>query len=84
MKRGSDQPLYDHYWAVVFTLGISGGNLYAKDPVLYLNDPQGYPEISQDARRAEGSQCHTSAKNGDPEQRRYNSTDGVSKASVLN
>ena len=45
MKRGSDQPLYDHYWGSGFLpskhQGVKLRN--AKDPVLYLNDPDGFP-----------------------------------------
>ncbi len=45
MKRGSDQPLYDHYWGSGFLpskhQGVKLRN--AKDPVLYLNDPEGFP-----------------------------------------
>ena len=45
MKRGSDQPLYDHYWGSGFLPSeYQGVKLRsAKDPVLYLNDPQGLP-----------------------------------------
>ena len=45
MKRGSDQPLYDHYWGSGFLpsqhQGVKLRN--AKDPVLYLRDPEGLP-----------------------------------------
>ena len=45
MKRPSDQPLYDHYWGSGFLpsryQGVKLRN--AKEPVLYLNDPQGLP-----------------------------------------
>jgi hypothetical protein len=45
MKRGSDQPLYDHYWGSGFLpsqhQGVKLRN--AKDPVLYLRDPDGLP-----------------------------------------
>ena len=45
MERGSDQPLYDHYWGSGFLpskhQGVKLRN--AKDPVLYLNDPDGFP-----------------------------------------
>ncbi|MDE0936477.1 MAG: DUF1501 domain-containing protein [Mariniblastus sp.] len=45
MKRGSDQPLYDHYWGSGFLPSeYQGVKLRsAKDPVLYLNDPSGLP-----------------------------------------
>ena len=50
MKRGSDQPLYDHYWGSGFLPSeYQGVKLRsAKDPVLYLNDPDGLP---RDLRR---------------------------------
>ena len=45
MKRPSDQPLYDHYWGSGFLpsryQGVKLRN--AKDPVLYLRDPDGVP-----------------------------------------
>ena len=45
MKRPSDQPLYDHYWGSGFLpsryQGVKLRN--AKDPVLYLRDPDGLP-----------------------------------------
>ena len=45
MKRPSDQPLYDHYWGSGFLpsryQGVKLRN--AKDPVLYLRDPDGMP-----------------------------------------
>ncbi|MCH1503278.1 DUF1501 domain-containing protein [bacterium] len=45
MKRGSDQPLYDHYWGSGFLpsqhQGVKLRN--AKDSVLYLRDPDGLP-----------------------------------------
>lgn len=45
MKRGSDQPLYDHYWGSGFLPSVYQGVKLrsAKDPVLYLNDPDGLP-----------------------------------------
>ena len=45
MKRGSDQPLYDHYWGSGFLPSKHQGVKLrsAKDPVLYLNDPDGLP-----------------------------------------
>jgi hypothetical protein len=45
MKRPSDQPLYDHYWGSGFLpssfQGVKLRN--SKNPVLYLEDPQGLP-----------------------------------------
>ena len=45
MKRPSDQPLYDHYWGSGFLpsryQGVKLRN--ARDPVLYLRDPDGLP-----------------------------------------
>lgn len=45
MLRPSDQPLYDHYWGSGFLpsryQGVKLRN--AKDPVLYLRDPEGLP-----------------------------------------
>ncbi|MEM6473220.1 MAG: DUF1501 domain-containing protein, partial [Planctomycetota bacterium] len=45
MKRPSDQPLYDHYWGSGFLPSRHQGVKLrsAKDPVLYLNDPDGFP-----------------------------------------
>ena len=45
MKRGSDQPLYDHYWGSGFLPSRHQGVKLrsSKDPVLYLNDPEGFP-----------------------------------------
>ena len=45
MKRGSDQPLYDHYWGSGFLPSVYQGVKLrsAKDPVLYLNYPDGLP-----------------------------------------
>ena len=45
MKRGSDQPLYDHYWGSGFLPSNHQGVKLrsAKDPVLYLNNPEGLP-----------------------------------------
>ena len=46
MKRPSDQPLYDNYWGSGFLpskhQGVTLRN--TKDPVLYLNDPNGFPK----------------------------------------
>jgi hypothetical protein len=45
MQRPSDQPLYDHYWGSGFLpsryQGVKLRN--ARDPVLYLKDPEGLP-----------------------------------------
>lgn len=45
MKRPTDQPLYDHYWGSGFLpsqyQGVKLRN--SKNPVLYLQDPQGLP-----------------------------------------
>ena len=45
MQRPSDQPLYDHYWGNGFLpsrfQGVKLRN--AKEPVLYLQDPEGLP-----------------------------------------
>jgi hypothetical protein len=45
MQRPSDQPLYDHYWGSGFLpsryQGVKLRN--AKEPVLYLRDPEGLP-----------------------------------------
>ncbi|MFN5529358.1 MAG: DUF1501 domain-containing protein, partial [Planctomycetaceae bacterium] len=50
LKRGSDQPLYDHYWGSGFLpsrhQGVKLRN--ARDSVLYLRDPAGLP---RDLRR---------------------------------
>lgn len=45
MNRGSDQPLYDHYWGSGFLPSKHQGVKLrsAKDPVLYLKDPAGFP-----------------------------------------
>ncbi|MEM0897823.1 MAG: DUF1501 domain-containing protein [Verrucomicrobiota bacterium] len=51
MKRASSQPLYNHYWGSGFLpsryQGVKLRN--AKDPVLYLRDPEG---LSREGRRA--------------------------------
>ncbi|WP_404310803.1 DUF1501 domain-containing protein [Neorhodopirellula lusitana] len=46
MKRPSDQPLYDHYWGSGFLPSKHQGVKLrsAKDPVLYLQDPDGFPK----------------------------------------
>jgi hypothetical protein len=45
MQRPTDQPLYDHYWGSGFLPSrYQGVKLRsAKDPVLYLRDPEGMP-----------------------------------------
>jgi len=45
MKRGSDQPLYDNYWGSGFLPSVYQGVKLrnAKEPVLYLSDPDGLP-----------------------------------------
>ena len=45
MKRGSDQPLYDHYWGSGFLPSIHQGVKLraAAEPVLYLSNPDGTP-----------------------------------------
>ncbi len=45
MKRGSDQPLYDHYWGSGFLPSVYQGVKLrsGKEPVLYLRDPDGLP-----------------------------------------
>ena len=45
MKRGSDQPLYDHYWGSGFLPSVYQGVKLrnAREPVLYLRDPDGLP-----------------------------------------
>ncbi|MGE0759514.1 MAG: DUF1501 domain-containing protein [Pirellulaceae bacterium] len=71
MQRPSDQPLYDHYWGSGFLpsryQGVKLRN--ARDPVLYLRDPDGLP---RSVRRgmldglAELNRQHL-AETGDPE-----------------
>lgn len=71
MQRPSDQPLYDHYWGSGFLpsryQGVKLRN--ARDPVLYLRDPDGLP---RELRRnmldglAELNQQHL-VQSGDPE-----------------
>jgi len=71
MQRPSDQPLYDHYWGSGFLpsryQGVKLRN--AKEPVLYLRDPDGLP---RDLRRSmldglgELNEMHL-AETGDPE-----------------
>lgn len=45
MQRPSDQPLYDHYWGSGFLPSRHQGVVLrsARDPVLYLRDPEGLP-----------------------------------------
>lgn len=45
MDRGSDQPLYDHYWGSGFLPSVHQGVKLraAAEPVLYLSDPPGAP-----------------------------------------
>ncbi len=52
MKRGSDQPLYDHYWGSGFLPAEHQGVKLrsASDPVLFLSDPEG---LDRDIRRAQ-------------------------------
>ncbi len=56
MLRPSDQPLYDYYWGSGFLpssyQGMKFGN--AKEPVLYLDDPEGVPRelLTFDAGRS--------------------------------
>ncbi|MFT7678271.1 MAG: hypothetical protein ACI8QC_002257 [Planctomycetota bacterium] len=71
LKRGSDQPLYDHYWGNGFLPSIHQGvKLRAGlEPVLYLDDPDG---LSRGLRRkqldglAELNRRHLE-ETGDPE-----------------
>ncbi|MEM8710734.1 MAG: DUF1501 domain-containing protein [Planctomycetota bacterium] len=52
LKRGSDQPLYDHYWGSGFLPSIHQGVKLraAAEPVLYLKDP---PKMTRRLRRAQ-------------------------------
>ena len=71
MKRGSDQPLYDHYWGNGFLPSVHQGVKLraAQEPVLYLQDPDGH---SRGLRRrqldglARLNRLHQ-AETGDPE-----------------
>lgn len=71
MKRGSDQPLYDHYWGNGFLPSVHQGVKLraAQEPVLYLQDPDG---LSRGLRRrqldclAELNRRHQE-ETGDPE-----------------
>ncbi len=71
MKRPSDQPLYDHYWGSGFLPSVYQGVKLrnAKDPVLYLRDPEGMP---REVRRSMLDSLHhlnrlRHAESGDPE-----------------
>ncbi len=71
MQRPSDQPLYDHYWGSGFLpsryQGVKLRN--AREPVLYLRDPDGVPRILRRGMLdglAELNQQHL-AETGDPE-----------------
>lgn len=71
MQRPSDQPLYDHYWGSGFLpsryQGVKLRN--AKEPVLYLRDPDGFPrELRREmlTNLAEINQ-HRLKETGDPE-----------------
>ncbi|MBY0503289.1 MAG: DUF1501 domain-containing protein [Bryobacteraceae bacterium] len=71
MLRPSDQPLYDHYWGSGFLPSrYQGVKLRsAKDPVLYLRDPDGLPRPVRRSMLdslAELNQ-HRLAATGDPE-----------------
>ncbi|HEX3132414.1 MAG TPA: DUF1501 domain-containing protein [Planctomycetota bacterium] len=71
MQRPSDQPLYDHYWGSGFLPSRHQGVKLrsARDPVLYLRDPDGLP---RELRRGmldglgELNRTHFTAE-GDPE-----------------
>ena len=71
MQRPSDQPLYDHYWGSGFLpsryQGVKLRN--AREPVLYLRDPDGVPRILRRGMLdglAELNEQHL-AETGDPE-----------------
>ncbi|MFT5288837.1 MAG: hypothetical protein ACI8QS_001121 [Planctomycetota bacterium] len=71
MKRGSDQPLYDHYWGNGFLPSAHQGVRLrsAAEPVLYLSDPKG---VSRELRRAQldtlaGLNSERLRLTGDPE-----------------
>jgi hypothetical protein len=71
MQRPSDQPLYDHYWGSGFLpsryQGVKLRN--ARDPVLYLRDPDGLPRsVRRDMLEGLGdlNALHL-AETGDPE-----------------
>ena len=71
MKRGSDQPLYDHYWGSGFLPSVYQGVKLrsAKDPVLYLNDPDGLPRPLRRSMLNGLSELNSMryAQTGDPE-----------------
>ena len=71
MQRPSDQPLYDHYWGSGFLpsryQGVKLRN--AKDPVLYLRDPEGLPRPLR-RQMLDGLAAHNQRRleeTGDPE-----------------
>jgi len=71
MQRPSDQPLYDHYWGSGFLpsryQGVKLRN--AKDPVLYLQDPEGLPRELRRGRLDGIADLNTQRlkQTGDPE-----------------
>ena len=71
MQRPSDQPLYDHYWGSGFLpsrfQGVKLRN--AKDPVLYLRDPDGLPREVRRGMLDGLAELNTMrlAQTGDPE-----------------
>lgn len=71
MQRPSDQPLYDHYWGSGFLpsryQGVKLRN--AKEPVLYLRDPDGLPRELRRGMLDKISQLNevTLQRTGDPE-----------------
>lgn len=71
MKRGSDQPLYDHYWGSGFLPSVYQGVKLrsGKDPVLYLNDPDGLPRTLRRSMLNGLSELNSMrlAQTGDPE-----------------
>jgi len=71
MQRPSDQPLYDHYWGSGFLPSrYQGVKLRsAKDPVLYLRDPDGLPrELRREMLDTLGALNQQAlARSGDPE-----------------
>jgi len=71
MQRPSDQPLYDHYWGSGFLPSrYQGVKLRsAKDPVLYLRDPDGLPrELRREMLDSLGAMNQRALeRSGDPE-----------------
>ena len=71
MQRPSDQPLYDHYWGSGFLPSrYQGVKLRsAKDPVLYLRDPDGLPrELRREMLDGLGAMNQRALdRSGDPE-----------------